>query len=610
MRFLSSIFSPSWRIAALLSVVLLSLAAGLNNASALRSRIGGVALTPIPTATAVPSGNPIQHVVFLVRENRSYDEMFGRFRGSDGVTRGRLSNGRMVPLGYSPDHLLLDIGHSGGAAVTADDNGRMNGFNLLPGAIQNGRDVAMSQFQQSQIPNYWSYAQHFTLDDHFFSTINGPSYPNHLVTIAASSNNTDDNPILNSRHSWGCDAGKYTRVDAIDPATDRHYFIKPCFNIPTLVDELDKRHVSWKYYAPPAFDSGYIWSALDSIKHIRYSHLWKTDVPSDKQFVKDVKAGTLPAVSWLVTNEQQSDHPPHSICVGENWVVKQLNALMRSPLWSSTVVFLTWDDFGGFYDHVPPPHYNYLALGPRVPTIVISPYARPHFVDHATYDYTSILRYIEDRWHLGRLSYYDRHAVSIGTDLNVHQPPLPPLILHQRRCPAGAYTNNSTFQGTVLALSISRAQQSLLLSVGSTGAPLRFVVQPGTQLQAANHQRIPLRAIRRQDHVLAVGLSTPDLALQYRARLIIDQDLVAGRQDGVVATIDPVARQMVFQAAGNASQVVYLSRQVRVILHNGKRGSLADLEQGTRVRIIGLQNRRSGRMTLVTKVQLLTPVKA
>lgn len=585
---------------------MLTLLAGMNNVSALHSRVTPAGLTPTPLPTG---SNPIQHVVFLVRENRSYDEMFGRFPGGDGATWGRLSNGHIVPLSDSPDHLLLDIGHSGGAAVTADDNGRMNGFDLLPGAVQNGRDVAMSEFRQSQIPNYWSYAQHFTLDDHFFSTINGPSYPNHLVTIAASSNNTDDNPILNSRHSWGCDAGKYTRVDAINPATDKHYFIKPCFNIPTLVDELDKQHVSWKYYAPGPYNSGYIWSALDSIKHIRYSNLWKKDVPSDTQFSRDVKAGKLPSVSWLVTNEQASDHPPHSICVGENWVVRQLDVLMRSPLWNSTVVFLTWDDFGGFYDHVPPPHYNYLALGPRVPTIVISPYARTHTVDHATYDYTSILRYIEDRWHLGRLSYYDRHAVSIGADLNLHQQPLPPLVLHQRTCPTGAYTNNATFQGTVLAVNITKAQQSLLLSIKGTAEPLRFVIEAGTQVQSADHHRIPLQAIQRRDEVLAAGLSTPDRALQYRARLIIDRDLVSGRQDGVVAAIDPVARQMVLQTSQGSSQVVQLPTHLRIVLHNGKRGSLADLEQGTWVRVTGLKDRRTGKITFPTEVQLLTPVR-
>lgn len=594
------------RLVAALSMVLVALVARLDDASALRSRLGGPDLTPVATLAPV-GGNPIQHVVFLSRENRSYDEMFGRFRGGDGVTSGRLSNGRMMPLMRSPDHLLLDVGHSGGAAVTADNNGRMNGFDLLPGAVQEGHDVAMSQFWPSQIPNYWSYAQHFTLDDHFFSTINGPSYPNHLVTVAASSNNTDDNPILNTRHAWGCDSGKYTRVDAINPATDKHYFIKPCFNIPTLVDELNRHHVSWKYYAPGPFHSGYIWSALDSIKHIRYSHYWKEDVPSDTQFIKDVTAGTLPAVSWLVTNEEQSDHPPHSICVGENWVVHELNALMRSPLWDSTVVFMNWDDFGGFYDHVPPPHYNYLALGPRVPSIVISPYARAHFVDHKTYDYSSILRYIEDRWHLGQLTYYDRHAASIGADLNVHQTPLPPLILHQRRCPAGAYANISTFRGSVLAVNITLAQRSLLLSIKGTAVPLHFVMEAQTRIEAANHHRISLQTIQRGDHVLAAGLSTPDKALQYRTRLIVDQDLVPGRQEGIVVAIDPVARQMVLQM-GNRSEVVSLPKHMRVKLHNGKRGSLADLEQGTRVRLTGLRDRRTGKIALAMEIQLLTPV--
>src|SRR5579859_5029159 len=469
---------------------------------------------------------PIRHIVFLIRENRSYDNMFGLFPGGDGASSGELPNERVVRLGVSPDHTLFDISHAGGAAVTAIHNGSMDGFSLLPGAIQDGKVISMTQFRESQIPNYWAYAKHFTLDDHFFSTIAGPSFPNHIVTIAATSNNTDDNPILNSRHSWGCDAGKYTRVDAVNPNTGQHYFIKPCFNIPTLVDELQRAHVSWKYYAPGAYNSGYIWSALDSISHIRYSSLWKTNVQSDTTFIKDVRTGRLPAVIWLVNNEEESDHPPHSICVGENWAVQQLDALMRSPRWGSTVVFMTWDDFGGFYDHVPPPHFNYIAYGPRVPTIVISPYARAHYIDHLLYDYTSILRYIEDQYHLAPLSVYDRRAHSIGHDLDPHQKPLAPLILHQRRCPAGAYTNLAGITGSVLQVSVAAAQSSVLITIPGLSEPLRFVLEPGTVVEASNHERIPLRSIQRDDHVSATGLPTPDQALQYRARTIIDRDLV------------------------------------------------------------------------------------
>ncbi|MGH2443805.1 MAG: alkaline phosphatase family protein, partial [Chloroflexota bacterium] len=261
-------------------------AAGLSTPM-ITATVPGTATTPAatpattgtPTATGTPvTPDPIQHIVILMKENRSFDNYFGTFGGADGATMGRLSNGRLVPLGHTPDHTLLDISHQGSAATVAEQNGKMNGFDLLPGAIQNGRDIAMSQLQEPDIPNYWEYARTFTLDDHFFSTINGPSFPNHLALVAASSNNIIDNPVLNTYHSWGCDAGKYTKVDSVDPITGVHTFIKPCFDMTTIPDLLDRAHVSWKYYAPGQYQSGYIWSSLDSIRHIRYSSIWKTNV--------------------------------------------------------------------------------------------------------------------------------------------------------------------------------------------------------------------------------------------------------------------------------------------------------------------------------------------
>ena len=249
----------------------------------------------------VPPRYPIDHIVIIDRENHSYDNLFGTFPGADGSTTAELANGRTVHLGHTPDHTLLDLGHAGDSASYAVDRGRMDRFAQLPGAIQNGQDVADSQYRQADIPDYWSYAQHFTLDDHFFSTILGPSFPNHLVSVAASSANTIDNPRDNTFHSWGCDSGPYAVVDAINPQTGEPYLTRPCFNLRTLPDVLQQHPISWKYYAPPAFQSGYIWSALDAIRHIRYSHLWTTNVPPDTEFIKDIRDGKLPTVSWLVT---------------------------------------------------------------------------------------------------------------------------------------------------------------------------------------------------------------------------------------------------------------------------------------------------------------------
>jgi phospholipase C len=554
-----------------------------------------------------PLADPIKHIVILIRENRSFDEMFGRFRGSDGTTRGWLSNGKLVRLSRAPDHSLLDIGHAGDAALTAINNGKMNGFDLLPGAIQNGRDIAMTQYRESDIPNYWAYAKHFTLDDHFFSTIAGPSFPNHLVTVAASSNNTDNNPSLTAHGSWGCDAGRKAKVDAVDPKTGLHYYVRPCFDIPTLVDELQQYHISWRYYSPGRFKPGYIWNALDAIRHIRYSQLWSRNIASDEKFVKDAKSGRLPAVSWLVSDELHSDHPPHSICIGENWVVKQLNAVMEGPLWKSTVVFLTWDDFGGFYDHVPPPHLNFISLGPRVPTIVISPYARRGYVDHQMYDFTSILRYIEDKYGLHYLTTYDQRARSIGHDLDFAQQPQSPLILQPRRCPAGANMLTSVLRAVVLKVIRSADHWSILLKVRSSSAPVQFIIYKKALIVDAMRYPVSIRAIDHGDRVRAIGIPSPNRALEFTGQALVDYDLRRVTQRGEVIATDPDTSQFVFSVLGTETEVVDVAPTTKIILHNGSHGTFADLEQGARVQVTGLLHKHSDRVSPVRTVRILTP---
>lgn len=384
--------------------------------------------------TLQPGRNPIKHIIIMMRENHSYDQMFGRFPGGDGTTVARLSNGQVVPLGHTRDHLWRDISHTSKAANRGINRGRMDGFNMIHGALQHGFDASLSQYHQADIPNYWSYARHFTLDDHFFPTVAGPSYPNHLVTIAGTSDGIVSNPRGNWHQAWGC-GERGAMVTALAAGTHDPHSMYPCLHIPTLPGELQQRQITWKYYSPDAFQS-LMWGGIAGIPD-----RWDTHFPLDTQFIHDVHANTLPAVSWLITDEHHNDHPPFSICQGENWVVRQLDALMRSPLWKSTVVFMTWDEFGGFYDHVRPPRINGLSLGPRVPSIVISPYARPHYVDHSTYDFNSILRYVEDKYHLAPLSQYDRQAASIGSDLNFAQSTLPALLLTPRYCPADPTTH-------------------------------------------------------------------------------------------------------------------------------------------------------------------------
>jgi phospholipase C len=209
----------------------------------------------------------------------------------------------------------------------------------------------------------------------------------------------------------------------VNPATGAKKMLVPCFNFTTIPDLLQAKGVSWKYYAPTQYQSGYIWSSLDAVRHIRYSPLWDSNVQPPQQFVTDVKDGTLPEVSWLVSNENVSEHPPYSACEGENWTVRILNALMKSPEWDSTVVFLGWDDFGGFYDHVPPPRLDYISYGPRVPMLVISPYARKGYVSHTQYEFGSIIKFLEETFGLAPLGSSDVRAKSLDDSLDFSHGP-------------------------------------------------------------------------------------------------------------------------------------------------------------------------------------------
>jgi len=518
-------------------------------------------ITPSPVTSSTPGTvDPIQHIVIMVKENRSFDNYFGTFPGAAGATRGQTSSGQTVPLLHTPDHTLLDINHAGDAARVAVNDGKMNGFDQLQGAIQDGQDIALSQLHESDIPNYWAYARTFTLDDHFFSTINGPSFPNHLVTVAGSSHNTDDNPILNTYHSWGCDAGQYTKVDTVDLQTGEHYYSKPCFDIQTLPDEFQKAGVSWKYYAPGQYQSGYIWSALSSIKHIRYSPLWQSNVPDTSQFIKDIKAGTLPQVSWVVMNEGESEHPPHSSCAGENWTVRQLNALMQSPLWASTAVFLTWDDFGGFYDHLAPPKLNAIAYGPRVPTLVISPYARQHFIDHQTYDFASILRYVEDKYHLPQLSEYDQRAQSIAGSLDLNQRPIPPLILHTRVCPPGAYLTTNPVNGSVRSVTNQPDQRAILVQTTTSPDPAKLVIVGNSILLDADGQHLPLRVVQPGDRLRAAGVPSPDQALVYLGSQIKDLDIHSYKDEiGFITSWNAQRQVMTAHFSNNVLATIHLN---------------------------------------------------
>ena len=375
----------------------------------------------------------IKHIVFIVKENCSFDNYFGTFPGADGAISRKISTGEVIPLRHAPDMTPRDIDHSYQAAVKAMDGGAMDRFDLIAGGNRNGDFLAYSQYYETDMPNYFAYARNFVLADSFFSSLEGPSFPNHLYTVGAQSGGAINNPT-NSMGWWGCDSPANSLVQTLeDDGQFGHVY--PCFDFNTLADRLEERGLSWKYYAPAEGQSGYIWSALDAIRHIRLTSLWQQHVVPTARFVDDAQNGRLPAVSWLVTSSGLSEHPPASVCLGENWTVEQLNAVMKGPDWKSTVVLLTWDDFGGFYDHVAPPVVDNFGFGPRVPFLIISPWAKRGYITHTTLEFSSVLKFIEERFDLEPLTERDQDANDLIDSFDFDRRPREALVLQTRQCP-------------------------------------------------------------------------------------------------------------------------------------------------------------------------------
>ncbi|HEV2176293.1 MAG TPA: choice-of-anchor D domain-containing protein [Terriglobia bacterium] len=396
----------------------------------------------------------IKHFIFIIKENRSFDTMFGAFPipGLQGATTAVLSTGQVVPMGAEPD-VTRDICHEWQCSLLGIDNGKMDGFDQIQGFVAGGQNCSIAgdelcfgQFNSTTLPNYFKYAQTFVVGDHMFTSQYGPSFPNHLYTVAAQSGGVVSEPRTQTQPVMGtagcADALPGAIVDVLD-ANGNLTFQFPCFTFETLADSLQSAGVSWTYYGPFAN----VFNPLIAINSIRNTSLWTNgvNIKLDSTFAGDAAAGNLPSVSWLAPDSGYNDHPGWSECQSENWTVNQLNALMSGPDWSSSAVVIVWDDFGGFYDHIAPPIADEYGLGIRSPLLIISPYAKPAYVSHTTYEFSSFLKLVEERFGLPALTARDAQANDMLDSFNFNQTPLPPLTLIPRTCsPAGSTLLNFT----------------------------------------------------------------------------------------------------------------------------------------------------------------------
>jgi phospholipase C len=392
--------------------------------------------TPSPPAPQILS-QEIQHVVVIVQENRTPDNLFHGLPGADIANVGLNSEGQIISL--APEHLDngYDLDHSHKAFEQMYDDGKMDGADKIQVTCGKGvpdcpnSNPHFRYVYPSDVTPYFQLAEQYTFADRMFQTNQGPSFPAHQFLLsgpfaptATSLLFAAENPTAASGSSdAGCAAASDARVLLIDTLGNESSQMYPCFEHPTLVDLLDSAKISWLYYTPT---TGTIWTAPNAINHLRNGPDWAKVIVPQTTILTNIANGKLAQVSWVVPTDTASDHAMINDGSGPAWVASIVNAIGKSKYWSTTAIFITWDDWGGWYDHVPPPQiYNSYEYGFRVPLIVVSPYAQRGYVSHVQHDFGSILKFIEEDFNLPSLGYADARADDLSDCFDFSQTPTP-----------------------------------------------------------------------------------------------------------------------------------------------------------------------------------------
>lgn len=452
------------------------------------------------TAPADAGLEKIEHIVMIMMENRTFDHYFGMFPGADGYPLDE--NGEIavcIPDPYDPEHCARpehdprdrQIGgpHNYRSHVTSVNGGKMDGFLIAfeeasqpcpktakpreaswcERTKENPLNV-MGYKLEEDIPNYWRYAEEFVLQDRMFAASNSWSVPAHLYKVSGwsalcksrdpmSCTNAGDDP--DAPASWK--QSRYRKIMDLDAEDDVPEFDEPVYAWTDITHLLHENDVTWANYVfageePDCDEISGPMMCTPGTQHARTSNIWNPlpnfvtvqdndqlgNIKPMKEFDEAIDEGTLESVVWLSPNGAVSEHPQSKVSDGQAWVTRVVNRIMKSDYWESTAIFVSWDDYGGFYDHVEPPVVDENGYGLRVPGLVISPYAKRGFIDHQTLSHDAYLKFIEDVFLDGqrldpatdgrpdkRISV--REEVPILGDLresfDFTQPPRPPLIL-------------------------------------------------------------------------------------------------------------------------------------------------------------------------------------
>jgi phospholipase C len=421
----------------------------------------GMAVAPLAFAPAVQAASgkaatPIDHVVMLMQENHTFDNYFSEFPGveqppssvcmPDWIAEPAIPGKTSAPTGspgvpapssgptatpipvanHTPvpssvpsatqcfprfhlsSHRTVDLNHGAPAALRAYDGGKMDGFSSAQAQYGLPLNLTVGYYDGADLPLYYNLASQYVLAQHFFSSAWGSSEINHMYAVAA----RGGGPL---------------------PATG--------YTFPTIFDELEAAGVSWKFYVQnydPTVNflhvdkttdkaSQLIWAPLLNFQRFVDGTPLSSHIVDLSQYWTDLEHGTLPQVAYIAPSGL-SEHPPGDITVGQSFAVSAVTSLMRSSAWDSSLFVLTWDDWGGWYDHVLPPQIDGDGYGFRVPALFVSPYAKAGTIDNTTYDFTSILRFVEDNWSLPPLTGRDATANSVANALDFGRPPAPAVF--------------------------------------------------------------------------------------------------------------------------------------------------------------------------------------
>ncbi len=433
--------------------------------------------TTTVAAAAVPTPNPIQHVVVIYQENHSFDEVLGALcvqdARCDGSLTAKLLNGSTYQLTKSSD-IVPTINHDTLSEKTAINNGLMNGWEKIKGCAASSHYQCLTYYDPTQIPNLAALARAYAISDRTFQLGQVPSFGAHLELVTTTLDGfTGVAPAAmkgyTARAGWGCDSNKFAQwkdptnptasiinvpacvPDHTDPlpllTSDRSaanggaIAATPVAHVSTLMDLLDAGGLSWRLYTSSSATApirAYTWSICPVFADCLYTAQSQNMVPPS-QVVADAQAGTLPNFSVLLpegASGSTSQHNGTSMINGDNWIGQAVGAIMSGPEWSSTAVFITYDDCGCFYDHVVPP----TGLGIRNPVVIVSPYARPGYTDSTVATTASLLAFTEHTFGLPALGTPDATAYDYSNAFDFGQTPSAGIKMARTPLPAASNT--------------------------------------------------------------------------------------------------------------------------------------------------------------------------